>query len=333
MKRIFRIMLSMILCAAMLCGCIAAADAALAPLLIGDADLDQSLTIIDATVIQRYLVGLRDNPAWYTKELYEAVCDADGDGSVTIIDATAIQRELAELPGSFVGGDIWDYYIGDVSYHSTAQIMPEGGYSGIDEVCYTGVPVTFTARVRWGAAPLRYTFSVNSETVQETAANSFNTCAFTYTFSQEGEYTVSTGVHCRYGASSDYTRTVKVISLPADGRPVVMGAAFFDASRMNSGNGVLTATAAGGTAPYQYKFEVLSATQYDEYELPLVDKVSYSTGYTDQNEIDLSKLGLIGQELSSVFGTTLRVRVTVRDKSGVESAPVTAEYFAYELVA
>ena len=60
--------------------------------LLGDADGDDSVTIVDATVIQRHLAEIP------TAVYIEAAADADQDGQVTIIDATCIQRWLAELP-------------------------------------------------------------------------------------------------------------------------------------------------------------------------------------------------------------------------------------------
>ena len=59
--------------------------------ILGDADGDGSVTIFDATAIQRYLAEMP------TEKFVEAAADADGDGSVTIFDATAIQRYLAEM--------------------------------------------------------------------------------------------------------------------------------------------------------------------------------------------------------------------------------------------
>ena len=61
-------------------------------LLVGDADEDGQVTIIDATRIQRVLVGLNSEGPNYKK-----VADADGDGQVTIVDATYIQRWLAGI--------------------------------------------------------------------------------------------------------------------------------------------------------------------------------------------------------------------------------------------
>ena len=60
--------------------------------IIGDADCDGEITILDATAIQRHLASLE------TKAFDELAADADGDGEVTILDATAIQRWLAGLP-------------------------------------------------------------------------------------------------------------------------------------------------------------------------------------------------------------------------------------------
>ena len=60
--------------------------------LLGDSDGDDSVTIVDATVIQRHLAEIP------TAVYIEAAADTDQDGNVTILDATCIQRWLAELP-------------------------------------------------------------------------------------------------------------------------------------------------------------------------------------------------------------------------------------------
>ena len=62
------------------------------PAILGDADGDGEVTILDATVIQRHLA---DIPIPF--EFNEAVADVDGENGVTIIDATTIQRWLADL--------------------------------------------------------------------------------------------------------------------------------------------------------------------------------------------------------------------------------------------
>ena len=61
------------------------------PILLGDADNDGKVTIVDATAIQRRLASLP------VSSFNEKAADTDGDGSVTIVDATYIQRFLAGL--------------------------------------------------------------------------------------------------------------------------------------------------------------------------------------------------------------------------------------------
>lgn len=57
----------------------------------GDVDADGSVTIVDATCIQRHIAELA------MSSYNEPAADADGDGSVTINDATCIQRYLVQL--------------------------------------------------------------------------------------------------------------------------------------------------------------------------------------------------------------------------------------------
>ena len=63
-----------------------------AGVLLGDADTDGEVTILDATAIQRRLVSL--SVAAFDRD----AADADQDGGLTILDATAIQRHLVKLP-------------------------------------------------------------------------------------------------------------------------------------------------------------------------------------------------------------------------------------------
>jgi uncharacterized repeat protein (TIGR02543 family) len=60
-------------------------------ILLGDADGDGKVTIVDATCIQRRLASLS------TANFIEQAADTDEDGKTTIIDATYIQRWLAGL--------------------------------------------------------------------------------------------------------------------------------------------------------------------------------------------------------------------------------------------
>ena len=59
---------------------------------VGDVDGDGEITILDATLIQRYLAGIQTLDEQALK-----MADADRDGAVTILDAAAIQRYLAAI--------------------------------------------------------------------------------------------------------------------------------------------------------------------------------------------------------------------------------------------
>ena len=60
--------------------------------ILGDADSDGIVAIIDATAIQRHLADLS------TTSFDEDAADVDKDEKISILDATAIQRHLADLP-------------------------------------------------------------------------------------------------------------------------------------------------------------------------------------------------------------------------------------------
>ena len=60
--------------------------------IVGDANGDDDVSIVDATVIQRHLANL------FTVTFHKNAADANEDGDVTIIDVTAIQRYEALLP-------------------------------------------------------------------------------------------------------------------------------------------------------------------------------------------------------------------------------------------
>ena len=59
---------------------------------IGDVDMDDMMTVMDATFIQRALCDLKT-----LNSTQELLSDYDRDGNKTIMDVTAIQRRLAEI--------------------------------------------------------------------------------------------------------------------------------------------------------------------------------------------------------------------------------------------
>ena len=340
MKRVLTKGLSVILILAGLLSCAVSTGATLAPLLIGDTDFDYEISILDATVIQRRIAEYDVGVSWYTDELQEAICDADGDGYVTILDATALQRHLVGLPNAYSARNysdlhITDYYVGDAAFHSSCEILT--GEIEEYEVAYVGVPVTFTAEEKWGARPRRYTLSVNGEVVEDVAVKGEKKHTFTFTFDKEGDYVVNTRMECRYGVSASRTRNITVRQMPDEGRPVIMGASFFDQSRLSSGDSILTVTALGGAAPYEYsyilssdKLAVVPVPATDDQPIPFPPQIG--TGYIKDSQINvLSRLGLSQSDCRMPLDAN--VRITVRDADGNVSDPVSVRFSFYELVA
>ena len=68
--------------------------------ILGDADGDGDVTIIDATWVQRALAGIE-----VSSDFNEAAADVDGDGDMTIIDVTYIQRYLAGIDVPYAVGE------------------------------------------------------------------------------------------------------------------------------------------------------------------------------------------------------------------------------------
>ena len=69
--------------------------------LLGDADGDGEVTILDATRIQRWLADLITDD-----EIDLTAADADEDGEVSILDATAVQRFIAGFDNVYGIGTI-----------------------------------------------------------------------------------------------------------------------------------------------------------------------------------------------------------------------------------
>ena len=334
MKRLFTITTALMLCIVILLSCAAQPGAVQAlPIQVGDVDRDNDITVVDATLIQRFLADM-NSPS----ELQTALSDADGDGDMSILDVTAIQRMLAGLPGKFVYAEINDWFIGVTSFHTNSEVAVADHYS-TTEICYVGVPVVFSARVFSGAQPRRFMLSIDGETVCEVEAKGYEKALLTYTFPEEGEYVMSCCAECRYGLTTQSSRRIRAVSLPEDGSPAIMGAAFYDASSTGSGNSVLTVNAVGGTAPYMYNYTLYydglsplcAAPDSEEVIVPEPAGSSYTTGYIRDNEINLNELfaKYVKKPSEAGHSDVMRVQITVRDAEGKESQPVTASYIGY----
>lgn len=97
--------------------------------LLGDADGDNMIMIVDCTLIQRDIAGLAD-----LKAVNRIAADVDSDGEICILDATAIQRYLAEMNDNYPIGE----YISDSG--STLSHFPTVSVSGktvtVDDVAF-----------------------------------------------------------------------------------------------------------------------------------------------------------------------------------------------------
>lgn len=65
------------------------------PRLLGDIDGDEDVTIVDVTLLQRKLAGIK-----IPCEFIEKVADADEDGEISVVDVTYIQRWLSNIPSN-----------------------------------------------------------------------------------------------------------------------------------------------------------------------------------------------------------------------------------------
>ena len=96
-----KILSLMIIAAVLLIAFTAVASADNAEYLLGDADGDGTVTVIDVTFIQKTLAGIPVNGSFSEK-----AADVDGSGRVEITDATYIQRWLADLDAPYPIGTL-----------------------------------------------------------------------------------------------------------------------------------------------------------------------------------------------------------------------------------
>lgn len=219
--------------------CATSVSAAIAPQTTGDCDLDDRVTVKDATLIQKYLVKVTS----FTP-LQEYASEVDGDNKVTIKDATMIQKKCAEI--------IEDFNVDSVFW---TDAHTNGFYADYNSgKATTGTPVTFTALVDGNGEPFRYEFFINEEKVTEISEEN----CFTHTFTETGTYRIGVKYYNRfdyvdYGYIYDYevveaisTSDLAVKAFYHSNNSTVLHEYVYDTE--------FTATAMGGSGNYEYRF-------------------------------------------------------------------------------
>ena len=227
--------------------------------LIGDVDEDGSVTILDATCIQRSLASLRP-----LSPLQRYLGDVDGADSVTILDATVIQRALADLSFDFYHYILYTWRTGieSVSMSSSSPTAGETVEFHINEAAHV--------------IPSEYEVYVGGVPVLERDENA----DFTYTFSVAGRYEFTVISHDPFGGEDTYRFELTVRSRE-ELQPKITHAVY------NRNTKILSAIASGGTAPYQYQYII----RHDVSALPPGDYVTESAfifSY-DENGIPILK--------------------------------------------
>lgn len=258
MKRIIAIVLALILCVSAF---VVSASAALPPVVFGDLNRDYKANLIDVTLIQRGLSGMRE--FGYDTQLR---ADFDRDGSATVLDATWIQRREAgvTIPEGF-GGEGY------------ADIEVTSFYADYDNgKAAVGVPVTFTARANCGEGGSTYAFYIDGEQVRERSEKN----TFTYTFSQSGDYDVSVKAYNRYGFFTSVEYSSFANAYPRDDgweyyeKFHVADSCSYDELSLISVSRIdwmysecpgFDVRAIGGKAPYTYRFIIPDMTQGNDY--------------------------------------------------------------------
>ena len=226
MKKMISLLLALLITVLSLSAAAAADDSGY---LIGDADRDGEITILDATRIQRRLAGLAPSD-----RLADYLSDVDGDRSLSILDATCIQRRLASIDNMFHKEKLIPWKA-DITLVNT---------NVNDSTVQVGTTVTFTVAEKVHEIPSEYEFYVDGIMIGERTEH----CVFQYTFEQEGSYRISVVAYDPFGGMDVYTLEFTAI---LHSQPLIITYAAY-----NRNTKKLTAQASGGTAPYEYQYTI-----------------------------------------------------------------------------
>lgn len=197
--------------------------------LIGDADGDGEVSILDATRVQRALAGLAELDI-----LHNYLADVDGIDGVTVLDATTIQRALANLGGFYQYRlDHWHAQIASVSSPPLSAPITAGSTVAfhIDEAPH---PI-----------PSLYEVYVDGILHRGRSADAH----FSYTFQNAGSYRFSVVSYDPFGGV-DVCSFEKTAVAAEELYPRITSATY------NRNTTILSVIAEGGAAPYEYEYVI-----------------------------------------------------------------------------
>lgn len=93
-KKLISILVMCVLMAVSVFGAFAVENETENASIYGDVNGDGVITVVDATDVQKHIVGLEELTADS-----QLIADVDGDGVVTVMDATSIQKYIVGLDG------------------------------------------------------------------------------------------------------------------------------------------------------------------------------------------------------------------------------------------
>ncbi len=196
--------------------------------LIGDADEDGVVTILDATRIQRALASLDS-----LSVLQRYLADVDNVDGMTIIDATVIQRRLAEISDGFYSLRLEHWQTKILSVSAPLREAPLSA----------GDTMTFHIDEDSHPIPSEYDIFVDGIRLRERGS----AAQFSYTFPTPGSYVISVVSYDPFGGTDLYREEHTVLS-EADLKPMITSATY------NRNTAILSVIASGGCAPYRYQY-------------------------------------------------------------------------------
>lgn len=239
--------------------------------LIGDADEDGEVSILDATRIQRTLAGLVE-----LSVLQDYLADVDGSGGVTILDATIIQRALADMAYDFYKTRLYTWR----AKINAVDVVPDCLTPGEPPVIPQPTPGTtkrFTIEEAAHEIPSEYEVYVNDTLLRGRSTDE----SFSYTFIDPGRYTFTVIAYDPFGENDMYRFEINVPDSMYR-TPEIVSAVY------NKNTSILSIIAAGGCEPYEYEYIIrnnVSPGAPGGYNTP----DSYFDYYIDENGVPTLK--------------------------------------------